>query len=428
MRNAFGIGAIFLAVTAVAGTSLTGFAEGKKGPLAKLPSKPGVHLEKIKALGDNQWLELGVPAPDAKWGKARGSSWGAKAFIVEPDKRGAFLFGEGVHGYVKPDGHVMDDLWFYDVNAHAWMCLYPGTNTKTFTRRVKDKELLIDDDGQLIDQEKQPIPVHTSVHAWSFLTYNSDSKKFAFLSWNGTAGGPIPRYYLGGEKEMDEGLKLLEEQPKGKPKRVFSPWFYDVASGRFERQPADNTEAISAGGFAQFHYIPARKQYLSVGSATVAIYDPEKRQWSDAKPKGPSPAGYDGCGCYDSKRGRVYRNDGDDSQGEGLMAYDIESNSWNHLNPKGTAPLPASSNTAFYEYDARRDMVVAIHFKGKSPGVFTYDPKTNSWADPVPFPDDVPKFHHAANTFYDPGLNAYFCHVAGDSRDDGVMWVYRYKN
>lgn len=82
----------------------TVFAQEKKGPLADLPSQPSAHIEKIKAMGDNQWLELGAPAADSKWGKARGSSWGAKAMILAPDKRGAFLFGEGVHGYVKPMG------------------------------------------------------------------------------------------------------------------------------------------------------------------------------------------------------------------------------------------------------------------------------------------------------------------------------------
>ena len=30
--------------------------------------------------------------------------------------------------------------------------------------------------------------------------------------------------------------------------------------------------------------------------------------------------------------------------------------------------------------------------------------------------------------FHDPGLNAYFCHFAGESADDGTMWVYRCKN
>ena len=425
MRTAFGIGAICVALTASVGTPPL-LAQDQKGPLAGMPSRPGPHVEKIKAMGDNEWLNLGSPAADPKWGKARGSSWGAKAFVLAPDKRGAVLFGEGVHGYVKPDGHVMDDLWFYDLNAHAWTCLHPGTDTKTFTQRVKDKELVIDGDGQLVDQDQRPVPVHQLVHAWGYLAYDSDRKKFAFLSWNGT-DNPIPRYFLGGEKQMDEGVKLLEAQLKDKKKRVFSPWFYDVASGRFERSPADNTTPISAGGFPQFHYLPSKKQFFAVGSNTVAVYDPVKNQWADAKPKGPAPKGYDACGCYDSKRGRVYRNDGDDSKGEGLMAYDIEGNAWTHLKPKGTAPPPANTNAAFYEYDARLDRVVAIHFKGKSPGVFVYDPKSNSWADPIPFPADGPKFHFAANTFFDRELNAYFCHAAGDSRDDGVMWVYRYK-
>ena len=413
------------AMVLVALFSLTAFAQDKKGPLAELPSKPGAHIEKIKALGDNQWLHLGVPAPDPKWGKARGSSWGAKALILAPDLRGAFLFGEGVHAYVKPDGHSMDDLWFYDINKHAWTCLYPGMNTKTLTQRVKDKELIIDENRQLIDNEKQPIPLHTLCHAWGYLTYDSDRKKFAFLSWN--TGDQIPRYFLGGEKQMDEGLKLLEEQMKGKKKAIFSPWFYDVASGKFERSPANNPTAINAGGFPQFHYLPSKKQFFAVGSDTVAIFDPAKNQWGDAKPKGPSPKGYDACGCYDSKRNRFYRNDGDGSTGEGLMAYDLEGNSWSHLKPTGTAPEAANTNAAFYEYDVRLDVVVAIHFKGKTTGIFVYDPKTNSWADPLPFPADGPKFGFAANTCYDRELNAYLCHVAGDSNDNGVVWVYRFK-
>ncbi len=222
------------------------FAQDKKGPLADLPSKPGAHVEKIKAMGDNEWLKLGAPAADPKWGKARGSAWGAKALILAPDKRGAFLYGEGVHAYVKPDGHVMDDLWFYDINQHAWLCLHPGTDTKTFTQRVKDGQLLIDENGQLIDDGNRPVPLHPLVHAWGYLAYDSDRKKFAFLSWS---AGPVPRYFLGGEKQMDEGLKLLEGQLKGKKKAVFSPWFYDVASGRFERSPTANPTAINAGGF-----------------------------------------------------------------------------------------------------------------------------------------------------------------------------------
>src|SRR5438067_10812640 len=33
----------------------------RKEPLAGLPSKPGPHIDKLKALGDNEWLNLGSP-------------------------------------------------------------------------------------------------------------------------------------------------------------------------------------------------------------------------------------------------------------------------------------------------------------------------------------------------------------------------------
>ena len=120
----------FAVITLSAIVSLTGLAEltdaqpksdqpALTGPLARLPSQPGPHLDKIKALPDNSWLELGAPAADPKWGRARGRSWTAKMPLA-PELRGAFLFGEGIHGYTKPDGHYMDDLWFYDIQGHRW--------------------------------------------------------------------------------------------------------------------------------------------------------------------------------------------------------------------------------------------------------------------------------------------------------------------
>ena len=79
------------------------------GPLTGLPSKPGPHIEKIKSLADDSWLELGSPTPDPRWGRARGRSWTSEMPLA-PELRGAFLYGEGQHGYTKPDGHYMDDL------------------------------------------------------------------------------------------------------------------------------------------------------------------------------------------------------------------------------------------------------------------------------------------------------------------------------
>ena len=82
-----------------------------EAPLADLPSDPGDHIAKIEALGDDEWLNLGVPTADGKWGRARGRSWSSNMPAV-PELRGGFVFGEGVHAYTKPDGHYMNDLWF----------------------------------------------------------------------------------------------------------------------------------------------------------------------------------------------------------------------------------------------------------------------------------------------------------------------------
>src|SRR5258708_1450545 len=89
-------------------------------PLTGLPSAPAPHIAKIKSLGNNAWLNLGQPAPDPRWGRARGRSWTSEMPFA-PELRGAFLYGEGQHGYAKPDGHYMDDLWLYDINAHRWI-------------------------------------------------------------------------------------------------------------------------------------------------------------------------------------------------------------------------------------------------------------------------------------------------------------------
>src|SRR6516165_949693 len=111
-------------------------AEEAKGPLADLPSKPGPHIEKIKALPENGWLNLGSPAADPKWGKGRGRSWSSR-MAYAPDLRAAFLFGEGVHNWWnKQNNRYMDDLFVYDLMAHRWICAHPGTDVVNVQLRL----------------------------------------------------------------------------------------------------------------------------------------------------------------------------------------------------------------------------------------------------------------------------------------------------
>jgi hypothetical protein len=149
-------------------------AAESKPPLAGLPSTPGKHIEKIKALADNTWLNLGSPAADPKWGKGRGRSWSSR-MAYAPDLRAAFLFGEGVHAWWnKQNNRYMDDLFVYDIMAHRWVCAHPGTE-------VTAVKLKLDRNGIEVDENGRPVPVAQLSHGYEQLTYDTDRRRFMFM-------------------------------------------------------------------------------------------------------------------------------------------------------------------------------------------------------------------------------------------------------
>jgi hypothetical protein len=117
----------FLFWVAFAGTGMAASEPMlKDNPLKNLPSEPGTHIAKIKAMQPGSWLDLGSPAADPKWGRARGRSWGGHALVPAPEFRGAMFTGEGPHGYVKPDGYGMavdgrdnGRMWVYKYRAEG---------------------------------------------------------------------------------------------------------------------------------------------------------------------------------------------------------------------------------------------------------------------------------------------------------------------
>ncbi|MGH6693458.1 MAG: hypothetical protein ACREF4_22540, partial [Gammaproteobacteria bacterium] len=155
-------------------------------PLKGLPSAAGPHAAAIRDIGDNQWLDLGAPAPDPKWGRAPGRSW-CCTMPFASGVRGAFLYGEGVHGHVKPDGRYMDDLWFYDINGHRWICKYPGADRKAL-------DLAIDSDGFEATADGLRIPVASQVHGYEMNTYDTDLKRFMSMpNTHGYEKGKLPQ-------------------------------------------------------------------------------------------------------------------------------------------------------------------------------------------------------------------------------------------
>lgn len=404
--------------------ALAGRADEPASALASLPSQPGEHVVKIEKLGHNVWLELGPPAADLRWGRARGRSWCAKMAFA-PDLHVAFLTGEGVHGWWNEEnGRYMDDLWAYDILGHRWICAYPGAD-------VKSLSLTLDRNGFETTADGQQLPVAQLGHAYQMTAYDTDLKRFWFV--------PCPAGYWEILRPRREkwlaGLKDL--QVEGSP----SPYWYDVASGRWNRR-----QTMAAGPSTSFgdvlEYIPDQKRiFLRDAHHEIWYYEIAKNAWEKQSPTGPTPPfGIDPTACYDTKRQRLYIGGGSYPVAGGdhaLWIYDLRKNVWVDPHPTGKPCGGSNSyntNVSTMTYDSVNDVVVLNCYRGepeaqenpRETGIWIYHPAENRWNDkPLPFPSGV--VWHCTNACYDPLLNVHVYHTAGDSRDDGTVWVWRYK-
>ena len=393
-------------------------AQGAEGPLAGLPGGPGPHVEHIQKLSDNSWHELGAPEKDPTWGRARGRSW-TTLMPYAPELQGAFLFGEGVHGYTKPGGRYMDDLWFYDVLGHRWICCYPGADTKTL-------DLRLNADGFESAADGRPIPVASQVHGYQMNTYDPHLRRFMSM--------PNPHGYE--KKALPQREKWVKPPPSDA-----SPWMFDSATGKWSRTRT-GTPAPKSGFGDTFHYVPSlRKAFFAHGSKEVALYDPAANTWEKPAVSGPPPPfGIDATSCVDTRRERIYIGGGSYPVApEGTNAfriYDLKKNEWIDPKPKG-APCRGSNSyptkNALMIYDPLQDKVLlllhtAADDKAERIGIYVYDPEANAWAgEALAVAEKLARDRRPKNGFYNPDLNAVFIHSAGDSNDDGVIWVYRYK-
>lgn len=390
----------------------------RQGPLKGLPSRPGPQIERIRSLKDNSWLELGPPAADKEWGRARGRSWTA-VMPLAPELRGAFLFGEGQHGYVKPDGHYMDDLWFYDINGHRWICCYPGADTRSL-------DLRINRDGFEATKDGRPLPVASQVHGYSMNSYDTHRRRLLSM----------PNRHSYWEKALPQRKRWLKETPADA-----GPWMFETAAGTWNRLRTGTAAPQSSYGDT-FIYVPSRQRaFFAHRSREVWFYDCRKNEWKKAAPEGPPPPfGIDATSCYDPERERIYIGGGsypvapDDTHA--FWIYDLKEDRWVDPRPRGKPCRGSNSyptKNALLVYDSANDKVLLIvhSFHDDTPerlGVYVYDPKSNAWADePLSVPEKLGRNRQAKNGFYDPMLNAVFVHSAGDSRDDGTIWAYRYQ-
>jgi hypothetical protein len=389
-------------------------AEAKTdNPLAKLPSAPGPHIEKLKALGDNSWLNLGQAGADPKRGVARGRSWCSK-MACAPDLGGAFFCGTGVHG-ATPDGRYMDDLWFYDANAHKWICLYPGAS--------KETKLRLDKNGFEVNEQGDHIPVSYLSHAYNNTTYNTDLRLYHIMwtqcPWWDQA---LPQRWewLGIPKEGRTYGNVGPVIPLTK-----HPLFWDVAAGKWDRK---FVEGAGPGGRFEgvAEYIPPLKKTIYTHNGTTWFYDYAANTWTAGPKVAAAVATYDSNGCFDSKRERIYV-----ARVKGFAYFDVKGNKWQDIQAEGQpADLGCTSNAQMY-FDAASGVV--LWHKSHGP-IAVYDPEANKWTDMGDTCLKVPwKNYNVAymctHGFYNAELNVHYFYLAGDSGlNDATMLAYRYKN
>jgi hypothetical protein len=386
-----------------------------KGPLADLPSKPGPHVQKIRALGDGEWLDLGKAKPDAKWGLARGRAYTPK-MAEAADLGGAFLHGQGVHGYVKKESNrVMDDAWFYDLNAHRWICIHPGTSLDTL-----DQDWTADERGFLVDKDGESRPIVGIVHGYNSIAYSPDRKEF--ITWHGVG------YAHKKVRAMWDRLLPAREAKKAYHNRQH-PYLYEVATGRWRR---DRTSGKGPGSFriygATCVWLPTKKVFaLYLVGNDLFFYDVPKKAWAHVKPKGAGPGGgYEGVSCFDTKRNRLYVFN---NRGAKFGIYDVETNAWlrskDPYNPGVDTGRSYHTTKSIANYDQANDVVVLFHNGKTQKGAFVYDPRRDKWLNHDPLPGSRRAGRHG---FYDANLNVHVFFDAKDSRTNpGNIRLWRYR-
>lgn len=333
-----------------------------------------------------------------------------------PSLDGAFLFGEGVHGWRNSrTGRYMDDLWFYDVAGHAWRNLYPGFDTHN------PPTITLNEDG-FTSIDGKPVPIATMVHGYDMTAWDSDAQRFMSM--------PAPGGYR--RKAIPSLPVLLKKEEKRVNRRHASPWFFDMRRGEWDRKRTSGP-SVGSGYGNTLLYLPSLKKTFLRGKRAVWLYDNRANSWERVRPGGPRPPfGIDANSCLDPKRNRIYVGGGKYPVSKGpnaLWIFDIDKRRWVDPKPEGS---PGSkyygTNEALLHCDLVNDVVVLIRHHEPGRGVYVYDPNNNAWTQ---MPGGLPGFwpssrgFKAASGFYHPRLNAHFVFAAGDSRDNGRVFVYR---
>ncbi len=291
--------------------------------------------------------------------------------------------------------------------------MYPGSDMR------KLGEVRLTTDGFESFDGDRPVPVGMMVHGYEMSSWDPHLQLLHVME--------ADHAYL---KNKVPGLaKFRRDVDARSGRRSASPWMFDPWNRRWHRVRTPMRSPRSGVGYVVI-YLPDTREIFHYSNRRVGFYDPSANRWRVARPGGPAPMfGIDPTACYDARRDRIYIGGGKYPVAESsnaLWIFDAKAERWIDPRPAGSPGGNSyGTNVAIMNCDSSADRVVLIRHRESSRGVHVYDPGRNAWSsDKRPLPPSWPT-RAVSSGFHHPGNGLHYVFAAGDSEDNGTMFVFR---
>ncbi len=366
--------------------------------LGSLGAGESALLPPVKTAGD-------LNAEARKWGLNEtgpcGRNFGVKGVWMPDRKRAIFC---GANAKVP---HRLNDVWEYDLPSNAWNCLYgPDVSTHWGGGGGKDARIV---DGVLRTGRGGPAIIGQE---WEHVAYDPGLRVMLFMNvWPGVGPTIKTRY-------IDTGLH--DHEPP--------LWAFYPESRRWE--PIRSPEPGPTGHMAScFDHVPQLGGCLLVSSgpraSSVWLYRSRENRWERQMllegPPRQRAGKFPRSNCVSvvcADRGLLVLVGGDEGKGR-TWHYDLAAKSWQVAAEGPGLPSGSPSFTPF-ACDSSSGVCLLFDSRGKSFGLYAYDPGTAKWRqlepDGPPPPRDGPK----PIAYHDPARNVF---VVNRGK---TVWVYRH--
>ncbi len=322
-------------------------------------------------------------------------------------QRGRAFFCGANHGVP----HKLNDVWEYDLAAHAWVLLWPPDFNARPGQFGYDVKNVVLKDGFLMTRQGAPVCLS---HTWWGLTWEPNLRA---MLWMGRGGKP-ETYGLSGP--VNPGCWLYA-------------FFPEQRKWEFIKCPSMTPFGVPGG---TMEYVPewgGAFWYANRGNMQMWLLDPAARTWKDLAPQadnGEAPI-IESVMAYDpADRLLVAQSTERTERGTGKVVsprrtfhFDLASRTWKKTVQGGEggpdAPRGHDANSPLF-YDPVGK--ACLLFEGPTRTLWSYDVKGARWArlapqgDPVPTPEQAGRY----TAYFDPLRNVL---VLCFGR---TVWVYRH--